>query len=459
MSVASLKNHFFSAFLQNLFSTRISVFILIVLCFLAADLVINQVSDVLAPQNRSFGGIVLFITISFFYSIGQYGILQFMGNANKNAREKSELIKRVHLAIRIQQLILVTIIWIIIIQIIVSSRYETFLLTLLISVSVITTIVLNFIFSYKMFNWYKWNRNSKSVLLFGLAFLTGGIWYIPFLITEIFHLSHMEPVRTPQSEVSFPDTAEEKGYFFQALSLIYNYAKLASFILLLGATALLIRQYAQRIGKIKFWILIALPLLYYVGTLVDVFGIYVPETDNEILVYYTLASLNMVAGGILFAIPFRSMAKTIRKDDPIRKYMMMCAFGFIVFFGLNQTTIFIAPYPPYGVAAQSINGLSTYMIFSGIYSTAIAMSQNMNVRQTIRRIALSETNLLNSIGSAEMDSEIHGVVVKMKDTIQNEEKDLAEKTGIETNVSGEEMEDYMKTVMEEVARARKVKRP
>ena len=87
------------------------------------------------------------------------------------------------------------------------------------------------------------------------------------------------------------------------------------------------------------------------------------------------------------------------------------------------------------------------------------MSQNMNVRQTIRRIALSETNLLNSIGSAEMDSEIHGVVVKMKDTIQNEEKDLAEKTGIETNVSGEEMEDYMKTVMEEVARARKVNRP
>ena len=448
-------NHFFLDYIQKLFSTKISTLILIVLCFLAADLVINQVSDVLAPQNISMGGIILFIVISFIYSIGQYGILRFMGNANKNAREKSPLIKKVHTAIRIQQLILVAIIWIIIIEILASSRYETFMLTILISVSVLTTIVLNFIFSYKMLTWYKWNRNSKSVLLFGLAFLTGGIWYIPFLITEVFHLSHLEPVRTAQSEVSFPDTAEEKGYFFQALSLIYNYFKLASFILLLAATALLIRQYAQKIGKIKFWILIALPFLYYVSTLVDVFGFYVPETDNEILIYYTLASLNMVAGGILFAIPFRSMAKTIRKDDPIRKYMMMCAFGFIVFFGLNQTTIFIAPYPPYGVAAQSINGLSTYMIFSGIYSTAIAMSQNMNVRQSIRRIALSETNLLNSIGSAQMDSQIHGVVVQMKDTIKNEEKELAEKTGIETSISGEEMEDYMKTVIEELARSRK----
>jgi len=77
---------------------------------LAADLVINQVSDVLAPQNISLGGIILFIVISFIYSIGQYGILRFMGNANKNAREKSPLIKKVHTAIRIQQLILVVII-------------------------------------------------------------------------------------------------------------------------------------------------------------------------------------------------------------------------------------------------------------------------------------------------------------------------------------------------------------
>ena len=54
-----------------------------------------------------------------------------------------------------------------------------------------------------------------------------------------------------------------------------------------------------------------------------------------------------------------------------------------------------------------------------------------------------------------MDSQIHGVVGQMKDTIKNEEKELAEKTGIETSISGEEMEDYMKTVIEELARSRK----
>jgi hypothetical protein len=85
----------------------------------------------------------------------------------------------------------------------------------------------------------------------------------------------------------------------------------------------------------------------------------------------------------------------------------------------------------------------------------VSMSQSMNLRQSIKRIALSETNLSSSIGRAQMDSEIHGVVDKMKDTLISEEKSLAEKTGIETNVSTEEMEDYMKIVLEEAAKARK----
>ena len=123
-----------------------------------------------------------------------------------------------------------------------------------------------------------------------------------------------------------------------------------------------------------------MPLLYYLGTIIDVLGIYVPETDSEVLINYSLASVNLVGGGILFAIPFWSMAKKMRKDDPTKNYLSTAAYSFIIFFGLNQTTLFIASYPPYGLAAQSISALATYMIFVGIYSTAIAMSQNMQLR-------------------------------------------------------------------------------
>jgi hypothetical protein len=137
--------------------------------------------------------------------------------------------------------------------------------------------------------------------------------------------------------------------------------------------------------------------------------------------------------------------------------MMSAAYGFIIFFGLNQTTLFVAPYPPYGLAAQSISALATYMIFVGLYSTGVSMSQNMQLRQFIRRIALGDVNLLSSIGSAQMDIEVRRVVNDMKYVIQKEETEMAEKTGIETPMAANEMEEYMKVVLEEASKARKNK--
>ena len=54
-----------------------------------------------------------------------------------------------------------------------------------------------------------------------------------------------------------------------------------------------------------------------------------------------------------------------------------------------------------------------------------------------------------------MDIEVNHAVKGMKNTIEKEEKAMAEKTGIETNISGDEMTNYLKIVLEEAAKARK----
>ena len=81
----------------------------------------------------------------------------------------------------------------------------------------------------------------------------------------------------------------------------------------------------------------------------------------------------------------------------------------------------------------------------------------MKLRQSIRRAALNDANLLSSLGGAHMENEMKRAMSGMKETIKQEEAELAEKTGIETPIEQGDMEDYMKTVMEEVARARKPK--
>jgi hypothetical protein len=451
----SHQNIFLEKIKTLFFHNNISLLVFVVLCFLAADLVINQVSDVLAPVNRTAWGIAFFILIAIVYSIGQHRILAFINKTGKTVREKSNTLRIVHKSIRIQQVVLVIAIWIIIGEILFMSKYHTFFLEIIACVSNGMIVIIDFVFAQRFIKWYRSNATSKAVLVFGLAFAIGGASFIPLLVKEVAHLMEAEEIRTADSKVVFADTAEEKGHFFETISLIFNFLALASFILLLAATILLISHYKQNIGRIKFWIMVSLPLLYYVSTLIDVFGIYVPESDNEILVYYGLGAVNQVAAGILFAIPFRAMSKSVKDDDPTRKYMITAALGFVLFFGLNAATIYIAPYPPFGVAAQSIGALATYMIFTGIYSTAISISLNMKLRQSIKRLALQETSLLSSIGTAQMDSEVRNVVNKMKDVIKTEENQLAQNAGVEANITQNDMEDYMKIVLEEASKARK----
>ena len=47
-------------------------------------------------------------------------------------------------------------------------------------------------------------------------------------------------------------------------------------------------------------------------------------------------------------------------------------------------------------------GLSAYLIFVGIYSSGVSISEDINLRRSIRKDAIEEAKLLVSIGSAQM---------------------------------------------------------
>ena len=70
-------------------------------------------------------------------------------------------------------------------------------------------------------------------------------------------------------------------------------------------------------------------------------------------------------------------------------------------------------------------------------------------------MARNDQNLLSSIGTAQMETEVKRAVSELKGVADVEEKELAEKTGIETPIAQNEVEDYLKQVIEEVARSRK----
>jgi len=65
-----------------------------------------------------------------------------------------------------------------------------------------------------------------------------------------------------------------------------------------------------------------------------------------------------------------------------------------------------AGYPPFGLANVSYVGISSFLILSGLYNSAISVANDVRVRQSIKNSAINESKLLGSIGTAEMQQEI-----------------------------------------------------
>jgi signal transduction histidine kinase len=154
------------------------------------------------------------------------------------------------------------------------------------------------------------------------------------------------------------------------------------------------------------------------------------------------------AGGILFGIALWTVSRHISKTSVVRDYMIISAFGLVILFTSNQASVLLtASYPPFGLAATSFVGLSSYLVLVGIYSSAISVAQDTKLRQTIRQSAVEEAKLLVSIGSAQMEQEIQRKVLYVA---KQQEESLTEETGIHASLTENDMRSYLSKVLEEI---------
>ena len=92
-------------------------------------------------------------------------------------------------------------------------------------------------------------------------------------------------------------------------------------------------------------------------------------------------------------------------------------------------------------------GLSSYLLLLGVYASAISVSEDSKLRQSIRQAALREPKLLDSIGTAQMEQEIQRRVLSVTRKTQAL---MTEETGIQSSLSEEDMKHYLEQVIREV---------
>ncbi len=416
----------------------------------AIDASISQVADFLIEQTTSFGGISLFVCFFAILILISFILMRLMKNTTFDIRANSLKLRIVYGISIATQLAMIGIYGMILGQIIIFSEYYTIYLisATLIGYSAAATVML--ISTLTLVDWYRFNRNSYVVLIFGAAFAISVYTYSYLLIYESYYLAEKNYVVTAESEVIYASDAFQPGSSESFFREIYDYAATGGFLLLVVGSATLLHHYAGKIGRIKFWTLLLLPLLYYFSTLVDTFGLYVPKSDTEFFNYYLYVSLNGVVGGLLLGFAFWRVSKALSPNKSVASYLQLCSFGFIFQMISDVGGVSAASYPPFGIASFSILALSASMVIMGLYSTAVSISQDIRLRQYIRELTKTDSGFLSNIGSAQMEKKVQSKAFDLENVVKEQRMELEKKSGIESSIEQQDIKQYLLEVLQEV---------
>jgi hypothetical protein len=329
-----------------------------------------------------------------------------------------------------------------------TSSYNTLFLEIVIWINYILAIGLLGFLSQRFLVWFKSNRNAV-VLAYSLAMMMicisalFALVYVTNQFTHSFSGPIIRPALTPVANY---------GSAYNMFNAGYVITSVIAFILTWIATILLLHSYSRKIGRAKYWILVSIPLVYFLSqfqfVFVDIFTSFRISDPIIFGIVFTLFfNATTPVGGALFGVAFWSVARNINRNA-VKQYMMISAYGMMLLFSSNQVSgLTLVPYPPFGLVTVSFFGLASFLVFVGIYSSAISVAQDSKLRKSIRGFAIEETKLLDSIGTAQMEREIEKKVIGLTKINQNR---MAKETGIQSSLSEDDIKGYLKQVIQEV---------
>jgi len=178
----------------------------------------------------------------------------------------------------------------------------------------------------------------------------------------------------------------------------YVLSGIIAFILTWIATSLLMRHHSARLGKAKYWLILLIPLGYFFGqfapSLLNFFNEFRASDPVTFgIVYNLIFGLSKVVGGILFGIAFWTIARKLGQIQ-VLEYMLISVYGLILLFVSNQAIFLVNyNYPPFGFATISYVGFSCFLVMIGIYSVAISVGQDVELRKLIRKLAQKRSRI------------------------------------------------------------------
>ena len=367
------------------------IIISVTILALLLDISLTKISDLIRTDPNYTWRIGIFLFISLAAIIGHHTIPNLISVKRKEYVNLAVLpMYAVHRLVRIIQYALSGVILLVIFQIFLLSHYGTNILLVATVTSYSFTILMLGILVQRFFSWFRSHRD-RVILLYGLSSSALIFNVVTIFLLALSHYSNSPEfigLHVANLQRIITDPMQEN------LNLAKTVSFVVAFVLMWLSTAVLLKRYYHKMGKIKYYILTSVPLVFFVIQfpllLTDVFGsLIISDPTFYGILFTVIFFLSNTVGGIFFGIAFWATARTIKESKTVRNYMVICSFGLILFFISNSAfTVWInLPFPAYGLASISYTGLSSYLILIGIYSSAVTVASDSRLRQSIRKVA------------------------------------------------------------------------
>lgn len=432
-----------------------------------ADVIIGTFLDALGKPLDSSFGVILFITMSItVFSAALYALKDFMVALRKELGAPS-FFNRLYKATPIFLYALLVIFGAIIVEMKLFSQYSTYLLILIILISGIVAILFFGFRTYKFLSWFKSSSNKRhNVMILAFA-VSAMLLCISVTVTTVLDTKESVVSRPPSIDPNFHSSNSMASRHLTGIELIIHlYGFLVPQVTAIAiaetvAVAFFLRYFKDQIGRAIFWTIIILPpVLFLTGVFGPQFlkstGSEFVYTESRFLIFRVIGTAGWVAADFVIAYAYILVAKTLGREitpsrNKIINYLIIAAFSTILVSPTTNNWITNNSYPPFGAIQRAFIVLASFLFSIGIYSVALSVAQDVELRHLARKYA-KEYALLDTLGNAEKKAETMRDIVKL---IHQHADAMEKETAVESSMLDDnEVRQYLELVIREPRRIR-----
>jgi hypothetical protein len=404
------------------------------------------------------------LTVTIGWGIASWLLFGYTSKVTVDLRAKSPLISLMHFAVIIIQFALLAVL-----LFVMFNRSFEFLTQYVFAITSVAATVILGIFSIKFISWYRSSSHKRLVvLLFGLAAIGLALIIGMDFVAKTFWVQRIEekspPGVTPRETFPFRDVEQgriiaqdigvetTKTYlnpneYREAYSWFQGLIpQIFAFSMRWAAASVTLRQYHRKMGSITFWCLISLPMIFYlIGRAPDIaqdLGFELPEELWHRIIY----RIGSNGGNVLFGVALFVAARSVH--PPLKDYLSIAGIGFTI---VGIAFSIMALQQTFGIAGHSLVLLSSYLFIIGLYATAISISHDSRLRQSIRKSVTNQPNLLASIGDAQMEQEI---IKKVMIIAKDDSNMMKTETGVQPSFEEQDIKHYLNQIVTEMERSK-----